>query len=338
MSDPQIRLRELAADCRVRVGLDIADAPEEGGSGVWIAPGKVLTCAHVVPAGRNTKVEVGWHDHTLSGIVTDQVPNTARDGLWPYPDLAVIAVDGAPEHPCAWLSEAVPMHDLVAFGHSAALGEGLRQADVGGWRGGSHVFGEGRFWQFKGNELVSGMSGGPVLDVSSGAVCGIVTVSIGEGADRGGYVMPVEGLRHLGLQRRHDLLTAHDQFHGRDRRWTALRAGLPAPPSFARCPITPAEEVELLQLLAQFPAADLAELLTLVACNSVNRRLPVSPGSLRDVAYALLDGGGLDSELVVSLLRMTHHLVGSSPKPGYLALYDWATALAARHQRLTELQ
>src|SRR5208282_4490724 len=138
---------------------------------------------------------------------------------------------------CVWLSESAPIRDLVAFGHSAALGEGLQQAEIVVQWGGSHAFGEGRFWQFKGNELVSGMSGGPVLDLSTGAVAGIVTVTIGEGADRGGYLVPIEALRHLGAQRRQELLTAHDQYHGRDRRWTRLRAALPSPPNFGLYPV-----------------------------------------------------------------------------------------------------
>jgi hypothetical protein len=337
VTDPRARLRELAADCRVRVGTDITGAPDEGGSGVWIAPGTVLTCAHVVPAGPNSKIQVGWQEHILTGTVSDQVPDTPAEGLWPYPDVAVIVVEDAPQHPCAWLSEAAPVRDLVAFGHSAALGEGLQPAEIVGWRGGSHAYGEGRFWQFKGNELVSGMSGGPVLDLASGAVCGILSVSIGEGADRGGYVVPIDGLRCLGAQRRQDLFIAHDRFHGRDRAWTALRAGLPLSPDSPRYPVTPSEEVQLLGLLAQFPAADPGELLTLLARNSVDRRMPAPLAALRDVAYALLDSGGLDSALLMSVLRMTHHLVGAVPKPDHLALYNWATAIAARHELLAEL-
>ena len=337
MADPVAALRALAANCRVRIGIDIVSAPEEGGSGVWIAPGTVLTCAHVIPAGRNSKVQIGWREHVLIGTVTDQVPSKPRGNLWPYPDLAVVVVDDAPEHPCAWLSEAPPIRDLVAFGHSAALDEGLRQADILVRWGGSHAFGEGRFWQFKGNELVYGMSGGPVLDLSTGAVCGIVTVTIGEGADRGGYLVPIEGLRHLGEQRRQELLTAHDRFHGRDPRWTRLRAALPSLPNFERYPVTATEEIELLELLTQLPAPDPAELLALVARNSLDGRVPMPPAALRDVAYALLDGG-LDSEVVMSLIQMIHQLTGSFPKPSHLDLYDWTTAFATRHQRLLELR
>lgn len=346
MADPQIRLRALAADCRVRIGSDITEAPGEGGSGVWIAPGTVLTCAHVVPSGPASTVQVGWREHVFNGTVTDRVPEAPGGGLWPYPDLAVIVVKNPPEHPCAWLSEEAPVHDLAAFGHSAELGEGLRQVEVIGWRGGSHDFGVGRFWQFKGNELVSGMSGGPVLDLSSGAVCGIASVSIGEGADRGGYVVPIEGLRHLDGQRRQDLLRAHDRFHGDDGRWTALRAELPQPSGFARYPITPTEEIELLDLLAQFSEADPdlegdpEALLTLVARNSVNGRVPLPPGALRDVPYALLDSGGLDSEseLVMSVLQLIHYLVGSAPKSDHLELYNWASTLAAHHDLHKELR
>ena len=99
----------------------------------------------------------------------------------------------------------------------------------------------------------------------------------------------------------------------------------------AQLPAT--EEIELLDLLAQFPAADPDELLALVARNSLDGRIPMPPSALRDVAYALLDSGGPDSELVMSVLRLTHHLVGSVPEPAHLDLYNWATALAARHER-----
>ena len=101
MADLEVRLRELAGDCRVRLGLDIAGTPDEGGSGVWIAPGTVLTCAHVVPGGRNSKVQVGWRSFTLDGTVTDQVPGASDGDLWPYPDIAVVVVEDAPQHPCA---------------------------------------------------------------------------------------------------------------------------------------------------------------------------------------------------------------------------------------------
>ena len=163
----------------MRVGPDLDRASDEGGAGVWIAPGTVLTCAHVVPLGLNSKVKLGWSDITLVGTVVDDVPTERKDNLWSFPDLAIVTVEDTVEHPCAWLSEAPPGRELIAFGHSDALGEGLRPARLEGWRGGAREFGAGRLWQFKGNEVTAGMSGGPVLDVESGAVCGIVSAQSG---------------------------------------------------------------------------------------------------------------------------------------------------------------
>jgi hypothetical protein len=121
VADLKARLRELASGCRVRLGVDIAGMPDEGGSGVWIAPGTVLTCAHVVPAGCNSKVQVGWRGFTLDGTVTDQVPGASDVGLWPYPDIAIVVVEGPPQHPCAWLSEAAPINTLLASKYAAGF-------------------------------------------------------------------------------------------------------------------------------------------------------------------------------------------------------------------------
>ena len=336
MVDAKIRMRELAADCLVRLGADLLDAPEDGGSGVWIAPGLVLTCAHVVPAGRGSDVQIGWSGGTLTGSVIDHVPNPEQDHPWPFPDLALVSVPDAPPHPCAWLSESVPIDGapLVAFGHSAHLGHGLQQSSVEGHLSGWHRFGDGRFWQFKGNELVSGMSGGPVLDLAGGAVCAIVTTTIGEGGDRGGYLVPVVGLRHPAFSHRRPAWAAHDRFHRHDRRWTDLRKALPPPPVFTGSPIDPDNEVDLLGLLAELPPRQPAELLTMLGgAEAGSPRPPVAPPeALRDVIYGLLDSCGPGTDWVVPLLRISHQLTTAGPgTEGHPELYDWTTALAARH-------
>ena len=94
----------------------------------------------------------------------------------------------------------------------------------------------------------------------------------------------------------------------------------------------------MLDLLAQFPAADPDRLLALASGLSPDGRILMPPGSLRDVAYSLLDSRSPDRELVMSILRLTHHLVGSPPEPAHLDLYNWATILAARCEQVTELR
>jgi hypothetical protein len=149
------------------------------------------------------------------------------------------------------------------------------------------------------------MSGGPVLDVATGAVCALVTTTLGEDADRGGYVVPLRGLAHLGDARRQRLLAEHDRFHAGHLQWTSLRHGLPVPPFFGGLPINPLEEVGLLGRLASRP----------------------EPAG-RDEVYRLLDEHGVGDRWISELLRLAHRLGG---------LDDWSTALATRTGRWHEL-
>jgi hypothetical protein len=272
LTDALARLRELAEACRVRIDADLQKASDEGGSGVWIAPGTVLTCAHVVPLGVDSKVAVRWNGAAFFGTVVDHVPNENEDVIWQYPDLAIVTVDDVVDHPCAWLSEAPPGPDLVTIGYADGLREGLRGVALDASRSGVHDFGTGRYWQLKGNEIFEGMSGGPVLDVNSGAVCGVTTVTVEEGADRGGYLVPTAALRDLDPARRAEVLRAHDLFHGADNRWTSLRAGLPGRPELITSILSPAEETHLLALLAALPEKAPAELLSLLdSCSNDGR-------------------------------------------------------------------
>jgi len=228
VGDPGERLRRLTEECLLLLGQDLGEGPRPGGSGVWIAPGLVLTCAHVLPAGLGGTVWVRWHGRELVGTVTDQIPGDRGDGLWQFPDLAVVEVPDVGVHPCVWLSDGTPVdgRSLMLFGHSGELGEGLRPTSFLGSLSGWHDFGPGRFWQFKGNEVIPGMSGGPVLDLVGGAVCALVSTTIGEGADRGGYLVPLDGLAHLPQPRRDQLLAASRRFHDGDGRWAEARGAL----------------------------------------------------------------------------------------------------------------
>lgn len=282
-------------------------------------------------------VEVGWHEHVLAGTVADRTPHVGPGSLWSFPDLAVVQVTDPPDHPCAWLCDVPPSGDLVVLGHSATLGEGLRlraaDARLGGW----HDFGRGHLWQFTGLEVVPGMSGGPVLDLAVGAVCGIVTTTVGEGADRGGYFVPVEALRQLApqaqRQRRRDLLTAHDRFHHRHGSWTQQRGAA------VGCHVLPTEEAELLGLLAELTPTDPDELLSIYArCRADNRPPAILLTAHRDLFYALLDSAGPPARVVRSVLEMAHHLVADAPQTVRQELYDWLTAFAARHNQLSLLR
>ncbi|GGN76695.1 hypothetical protein GCM10010112_49110 [Actinoplanes lobatus] len=333
MTDARTELRKLAERCLVHI-----TGPAVAGSGVWIAPGVLLTCAHVVPDGTGSPVTMTWDGQSLSGTVTEHTPNTSFDDVWTFPDLAIVTVTDPPAHPCAWLSDDEPSEgaDVVALGHSDELDGVLRPSVKDGQVRGYHQVETGRLWLFKANEVRSGMSGGPVLDLATGAICAIVKSTMREDADRGGYLIPLRGLRDLDRLSRLRLVAATDRFHRQDLRWAAVRSRLTATTPHT---LSPRETAKLFGLLAEFPAGDEPELRRLYAdCASTGRPPEHPPGTLRDVALALLDSGGPGAtDGVVPLLKLSHRLAGTGAAPHEAGLREWADDFATRHGRAAEL-
>ena len=73
-------LEQLLQHSTVRIG-----SPQAGGTGFFVAPGLILTCAHVVADehSQNANVDVWWRDeHSACSIVSFHAG--------PYPDLALL--------------------------------------------------------------------------------------------------------------------------------------------------------------------------------------------------------------------------------------------------------
>ncbi|MGH4029072.1 trypsin-like peptidase domain-containing protein [Actinomycetota bacterium Odt1-20B] len=190
------------------------------GSGFFIAPGWLLTCAHVVgkgggPVWRNEHaVGVTWEGGTTTGKVVLAKPRpeqrTPGRPNWDFPDLALVEVPAAMDASCVWLSERPPTipGPISSYGWSMETGElALRQA-----LGESHGL-DGEAVLFGGSRLVDGASGGPVVDLASGAVIGL-NKGRGEGE---GAVVPVSALRELydlpGGHVLHEVMREHDRHH-----------------------------------------------------------------------------------------------------------------------------
>ena len=99
------------------------DTPDGvAGTGVLVAPGWVLTCAHVVESGDAVRVVP---DQGAAPDGTHAVPppwvdarvqarSDTRDALsasafWPFPDLALLELDGWTQHVCAPLTKDKPV-------------------------------------------------------------------------------------------------------------------------------------------------------------------------------------------------------------------------------------
>ncbi|MEV4938164.1 trypsin-like peptidase domain-containing protein [Streptomyces zaomyceticus] len=222
-----------AFDALVRPALVRIAAPGHGydphgdrywGTGFFIAPGWVLTCAHVVAEGGSAvwrsdpAVGITWEDgkttRETTGTVVLALPRPERPDdppdRWAFPDLALVRVPTAQKASCVRLSERppVPPTSVGLHGWSRETGElGIRHVH------GTLIGSDGKALVTDWVMPVEGCSGGPVVDHQQGAVVGL---NKGRGRD-GGAVVPVTALRALhdlpGGEAMGEALRAHDRHH-----------------------------------------------------------------------------------------------------------------------------
>ncbi|MET8680435.1 trypsin-like peptidase domain-containing protein [Streptomyces sp. NPDC004647] len=219
---------------------------EYWGSGFFVAPGWVLTCAHVVGTGGGAVwsgervVGISWQGGQALGEVALALPRPPDPDLpprtWPLPDLALVRVPDAPDHDCVWLGDisgAGPV-DISLHGWSAETGDVAYR-----WVAGETSGRDGRdggAMLLRGEQPVDGCSGGPVVDTGRGSVIGLCKARIVDDPTAG-HAVPVSALRALcdipGGELFHEVIRAHDRHHlqrhraaGADDSWTDVQAGL----------------------------------------------------------------------------------------------------------------
>lgn len=154
----------------LRAATVMVSADDRIGTGFFVAPGQVLTCAHVVTAPGSEPPEhvVGqWGDREFKLAVTPS-------GFLPEHDLALLKVVGELDHPVACLAEQMePGDELWAYGHP---GGAYRQGDViRSVYDGPSVNAEGvELLRVTEGRAIEGFSGGPVLNWRTGGVCGVL--------------------------------------------------------------------------------------------------------------------------------------------------------------------
>ncbi|WP_445269018.1 VMAP-C domain-containing protein [Streptomyces sp. DSM 41634] len=340
------------------------------GSGFFIAPGWVLTCAHVVGEGgaavRLTGREVGITfssgAHGATGTVTGRVEcvlperleerRPRRGALWDLPDLALLRVLAPVSHACVWLTDrSRPRFDEVAyFGCTEDLGTPEITGRTTRLRGSA---GNGAAIRLgDDDEIDPGMSGGPVVDLARGEVVGVLKARR-HGAG-GGLAVSVVQLRTLpmpargqvGLYRR--VMQAHDLHHydqhlsdlDTRRTWTDVHGELPpeeGAPYGGRGRLTPGERTTLCGLLAELPppgSSEVVRALVEAARGEEPDPQPPAPLSWRDGLGLLHDPPGGAAEAVAMLRYATDVSVADyrePPTPGAdEELWDWIRATAER--------
>ncbi|MGP4051340.1 VMAP-C domain-containing protein [Streptomyces sp. 2A115] len=220
------RLDALAVRATVRIGPDTAPGTLWG-SGFFVAPGWVLTCAHILPLDKGPE-NVGTlrvHGHQLTA--------RARLGYWlgggadPEQDLALVRLlEDPPDapHACVRLTDRYdPPHRITAFGwRIPPNGEPQRWSGHSECNGRDGSYGLTLAPQM---EIPHGASGGPLLDREHGVVAGVVKarraqkdggLAVSATALRGfREARPVGGENGLGSDPYAALIREHDRWHQR---------------------------------------------------------------------------------------------------------------------------
>ena len=174
------------------------------GSGVLVAPGWVLSCAHVVEDLERVCVVPDSRAAT-EGVVPSDVTGWVRarsdtrlagseTAFWPFPDLAVIELEGWSDHLIAPLVLEPPLTD----GKTHAWGFGRREAGVrakGSPASFEYVGREGDEWyKLKAGDATAGLSGAPLVCPDQRGVVGVMSVSRDPTKDCGGWASPAWAL------------------------------------------------------------------------------------------------------------------------------------------------
>lgn len=206
-----MELQDYLADCTVRI-----ETRAGAGTGFFIAPGLILTPAHVVedpesggyPLGSDIRIRYRGMLHTARLV---------RYASSPSPDLAVLGVEVG-EHSIAYLFGPVrPDDPLFVSGFTDTGEDSVRHVFEGGEQHGSTLR---LVVDSREVEWDPVMDGSPVLNLRTGGVCAVVKSSdagAGEGTAGNGRVVAtrVTEIDTLFPGPRE----AHDNFHQSDPRW-----------------------------------------------------------------------------------------------------------------------
>jgi hypothetical protein len=197
-------LHQLLADCTARL---VNNGTGENGTGFFVGSGYLLTCAHVVVAASQSRgaIEVQWGGQKYTSAIVSITDKA-------YPDLALLKIDGLTNHPCVYLYDEITLIDeLYAYGYppNYATGDSILPRYIGptGAPQILHTLDE--------SNIRSGFSGSPLLNLRTGAVCGVIKRTMGENTTLGGRGIPIE----RAWEAFPTLKTMQTQFHSQDEQW-----------------------------------------------------------------------------------------------------------------------
>src|SRR4028118_1437173 len=174
-------ITKLLQQCTLRVSV-----PGGHGTGFFVAPQLILTCAHVVKSANHEKIDVFWPYKNQQYIASlENIP------LEKHLDVAILKFNFPDlDHPCInfdWSSPELS-DDLFSYGYPQDYSEG----DSATFKyEGESIKNNSPLYKLKGGQAKPGTSGSPLLNQRTGKVCGILNLSRGDFSDLGGRAVPV---------------------------------------------------------------------------------------------------------------------------------------------------
>lgn len=368
----QAALIDLVQDATVRIHRPPSGYAQDGpggdflGSGFFVAPSWVLTCAHVATRGEGGMVSVWFKEDRYSteltevpGKVVAAMPDARPPGAagWPAPDLALIQLQRPVDHTCVYVTERseamLRSREIHCVGWAPGQGGGLQnRSGVCVVKGAYGASGDAeQVVRLDGDWVELGMSGGPLVDLVRGEVVGVIKSRLD--SHQGGTAVGIERLRTLKVPTApveaetddiyQSVFHAHDRYHadrhnssaGAERTWTDAQSELPVPPGGI---LGPKLRVDLLGRLAELtPPASTRSLLVLLdgLPGVYSRDHRPAPRGWRDGLGALYDTRARDREARFELIvRYCMGVLAADRPCGQLsvrnakALWGWVKRIA----------
>lgn len=189
------------------------------GTGFFVAPGLVMTCAHVVRGAKDKQVKVHWPKATLDYAAETLKIADDRKTL----DVALIKLESSfPIHPCVYLDEAIhdneqdlrPGDSLFSYGYLQNYENAAGVVGVSEWYTGDTP----PLIKFQGGEIQAGISGAALLNLRTGKVIGIVKETRSANFPIGGGAVPIT-TAYQHVRDVVDLPRLQQEFHSSNLQW-----------------------------------------------------------------------------------------------------------------------
>lgn len=184
------------------------------GTGFFVAPGRVVTCAHVVPAGG--RYVVVYQGVELEAEVLVREPPMGAEKVFAHPDVALLAIR-VNDHPCVPFGIATPDPEetLYSYGcpsldlrglweHMTLTAEGEQRPD-----GTTDVF-----LKTKDSQVRPGASGSGVVAAATGELVGMLVQTRGAKQALGGALISTDTIVHTLREAGHDVAEANRKATG----------------------------------------------------------------------------------------------------------------------------